>query len=198
MDKISLLYDHYKETCSTISDAIKRRDRLMLLIVVTLGFFAFQTIFPEVSDTIVNDFLHFKFGLSPKFNLAVIGNVVWFLILIFTTRYFQVSIYIERQYKYIHQIEDKLNKILGDELITREGKNYLKKYALFSNWMWALYTIIFPLLLLSVVLTKIFTELRLVCTDGWSYSLFLDTASFFFLAISVTLYLLMIHRTSKN
>lgn len=195
---ISIIYDHYKETCSIISEAIKRRDRLMLFVILALGFFAFQTIFPTASNAVVNDFLNFKFGLTLKLDLSVIGNVVWFLLLIFTLRYFQVAVFVERQYAYLHQAEEKLNKELGEELITREGKSYLHKYPLFSDWMWMLYTIIFPVLLLVVSAVKIANELRYVCISGWSLGLLLDSTAFALLVVSVVLYLTTLHRKPKD
>ena len=195
---ISTIYDHYKDTCSNIAEAIKRRDRLMLFVILTLGFFAFQTIFPTVSNTVVNDFLNFKFGLTLKLNLAVIGNIVWFLLLIFTMRYFQVAVFVERQYAYIHQLEEKLNKVLGEELITREGKSYYHRYPIFSDWMWLLYTLIFPVLLLIIGVAKITLELKDVVITGWSFGLILNTIAFLLLAISVTLYIVVIHKKSKQ
>lgn len=195
---IDTIYDHYKDTCSIIGDAIKRRDRLMLFVILTLGFFAFQTIFPTVSNNVVNDFLNFKFGLTLKLNLSIIGNIVWFLLLVFTIRYFQIAVFIERQYVYLHNLEDKLNNKLGEELITREGKSYHHKYPIFSNWMWIIYTIIFPLLLLGSGIAKITGELKNISTTGWSLGLALNTTTFVLLAVSIVFYLIMIHKKTKK
>lgn len=195
---VSIIYDHYKETCSIISEAIKRRDRLMLFVILTLGFFAFQTISPTASNSVVNDFLNFKFGLTLKLDLSVIGNVVWFLLLIFTLRYFQVAVFVERQYIYLHQAEEKLNKELGVELVTREGKSYLDKYPLFSNWMWILYTIIFPILLFVVSAIEIVNELKNTCIQFWSFNFLLDGIAFVLLGVSVVLYLTTLHGKTKD
>jgi len=197
-DIISTLYDHYKDTCSIIAEAIKRRDRLMLFVILALGFFAFDTVLPDASNIAVNERLNFKFGLNLNLNLAVVANVVWFLLLVFTLRYFQVAVFVERQYGYLHGIEEKLNKKAETELITREGKSYLNKYPLFSNWMWLLYTIIFPLFLLIVSGIKIWNELKYVYIDGWTGSLLLDSVVFVILVISVGLYLTTIHKKPKD
>jgi hypothetical protein len=195
---ISIIYDHYKDTCSIIGEAIKRRDRSMLYVVLVLSFFAFQTISPANSILVVNDFLNFKFGLSLGLNISVIANIVWFLLLIFTLRYFQVAVFVERQYVYLHKAEDAVNKELKEELITREGKSYLEKYPLFSNWMWMLYTIVFPLLLLGVAATKITGELRYVWISGWAVGSILDSIAFVLLVVSVVLYLTTLHKKSKD
>ncbi len=196
-DRTSILYDHYKDTCSIMREGVKRRDRLMLFVILTLGFFAFQTIFPVASNTAVNDFLNFKFGLNFKLDFPIVGNIVWFLLLIFTLRYFQVAVFVERQYDYIHHIEEKLNQETKEDVITREGRSYLYKYPAFSDWMWALYTIVFPALLFVVSAVKIFGELGSTYTSGWSLNLLLDVVAFILLTISIALYLIMLHKKNQ-
>lgn len=196
-DLTSILYDHYKDSCAITGAAIKRRDRLMLFVIAVIGFFTFQTIFPSASNQAVNDFLNFKFGLTLQLNLSVIGNIVWFLLLTTTIRYFQVAVFVERQHKYVHAAEEKLNKHLETELITREGKHYLTDYPKFSNWMWMLYAIIFPSLLLLVSTIKIFNEWVAV-SNLLPTGLLIDSAIFLLLAISIILYLAMIHFGCKK
>ena len=192
-DVTSIIYDHYKDTCSIISEAVKRRDRALLFVIIALAFFAFQTIFPNAADLAVADYLTFKFGLSLQINLSVIGNVVWILVLLFTLKYFQTAVFIERQYSYLHQLEDKLNKALGQELITREGKSYLATYPHFSNWMWVLYTIILPMLLFFVTSIKIAVEWLGVSGGGYTFGLFVNTGIFVLLSVSIGLYVGMLH-----
>lgn len=197
-EKISIIYDHYKDTCSIIREGVKRRDRLMIFVVLALGFLAFQIISPITSNVLVNDFVNFKFGLNLKLDLTIIGNVAWVLLLILTVRYFQVAVFVERQYSYVHKLENSLNKESGENVITREGKSYLDKYPIFSDWMWVLYTIIFPLLLLAVSTAKIIGEIKIVCVDGLSSSTFLNVIIFILLAISIILYLIVIHKKTKK
>jgi hypothetical protein len=170
----------------------------MLFVLLALGFFAFQAIFPTDSNAVVNQFLNFKFGFSQKFDLAVIGSLVWFALLIFTLRYFQVAVFIERQHSYTHIIEDRLNEELGKDLITREGKSYLDKYPRYSDWMWMLYTIVFPVLLLLAGATKILGETQYASSNAWSLGFLLDSIAFALLAVSIVLYLVMIHRKPKK
>ena len=193
-----ILYDHYKDTCAITGEAIKRRDRLMLFVVLILGFFAFQAIFPTDSNAVISQFLTFKFGLTQKLDLSVIGNVVWFLLLISTIRYFQTAVFVERQHTYVHTVEEKLNKELGEGLITRESKSYLEKYPRYSDWMWMLYTIIFPILLLIISAVKIFGETEQACGSKWSIGFLLDSTAFALLAVSIVLYLIMVHGKSKD
>lgn len=195
---ISTVYDHYKETCSLTSEAIKRRDKMMILVIFMLGFFAFQGIFPGISSVMLKDYLDFSFGLTSAIDFSVIGNIVWFLLLIFVLRYFQIAVFIERQYPYMHKLEDVINKKFGVEVITREGKAYLHNYPLFSDWMWVLYTIIFPLLLLASTTAKIAFELKVLFAGKWCVGLIFDVVIFLLLAVSVILYLVMLHKKRKD
>lgn len=197
-DAPSILYDHYKDTCLLITENVKRRDRLMLYVILILGFFALDAIFPTVSNAAVNDFLKFKFGTSLQLNLSALGSLVWLLLLVFTLRYFQVATFVERQYVYIHSVEDKLNKELGSDLIVREGKFYLKQYPAFSNWMSFLYTIVFPFLLLVTAIVKISSELVNACRIGWSIGSALNSVIFVLLGISIILYLVVLHIKPKE
>lgn len=196
-DTTSILYDHYKDTCAIIGEAIKRRDRALLFVIVAVAFFAFQTIFPSTADLAVADYLNFKFGLTLGINLSVIGNVVWTLILLFTVRYFQTAVFVERQYTYLHQLEDKLNNAIGQNLITREGKSYLANYPWFSDWMWMIYTIILPALLFFVTCVKIVAEWLISLGEDYTFGLFFNTGIFVLVAISTGLYVGMLHFKKK-
>lgn len=196
-NQTSIIYDHYKDTCSVIGDAVRRRDRTMLFVIIALGFFAFHAISPSTTDIAITEYLSFKFGLTTIFDLSVLGNVVWVLVLLFSLRYFQTSVFVERQYAYIHQLEDKVNKSLGEETITREGKSYLSDYPWFSDWMWVIYTIILPILLFIVSLVKIVNEWVVACGRGYTFGLYFNTGIFLLLIISIALYLGMLHTKKK-
>lgn len=184
-----ILYDHYKDTCSITSEATKRRDRLLIYVVVSLGILAIQGIMPEISDRAINEFLSFKFGFATTINLSVLGSAVWFLLLLFILRYFQVSIFVERQYPYLHQLEERIE----NGILSREGKGYLLSYPIFSNWMWLLYTVIFPTLLLSITSGKIVGEIKSACLNGWSAGAKFNVLVFVLILISVILYLYSLH-----
>lgn len=195
---VSTLYDHYKDSCAIVKESIKRRDSLMILVIVTLGFFSLQGLFPDTSNILLRDFINFKFGIDLNLNISIIGNVVWFLLLTFTLRYFQAAVFIERQYPYIHKLEERLNKEFNEEIITRESGTYLSNYPLFSDLMWILYTLIFPLILISVATSKIISEQKSICTNGWSLSIIFNFTIFIILATSIIFYLISIHKKFKH
>lgn len=193
IDSTSILYDHYKDSCSLVGEAVKRRDRAMLFAVAALGFFAFQTIFPSVADMAVTDYLSFKFGLALQIDLSIIGNIVWLLVLIFALRYFQTAVFVERQYAYLHQLEEKLNITIGQDIVIREGKSYLADYPWFSQWMAILYTIVFPVMLFIVTCAKIVDEWMRIWKGEFNPGLLFNTVMFLALSISIALYAATVH-----
>jgi hypothetical protein len=101
--------------------------------------------------------------------------------------------FVERQYPYIHKLEEEI----GGGVLAREGKAYLEKYPIFSNWMWLLYTIVFPVLLFSIVLAKIISEITYACINGWSYTTHLNIVIALLIIISISLYLFSLHSKEK-
>ena len=197
-DSISILYDHYKDTCAVTSRAVGYRDRAMLFAITALSFFAFQTLSPNIVNHTVTDYLSFKFGLTFQVDLSIIGNVTWVLVLLFSLRYFQTAVFVERQYHYLHALEDRLNSALGQPIITREGKTYLADYPLFSNWMSFLYTIAFPLLLFLVAYMKIIWEWLRASGEHVSLGLILNSLFAVLLTVSIGLYVIVLHSKKQK
>jgi len=190
--KFQALYDHYKDTFDGIRNHIKFRDRLFALILVVVTLMLFQVFSPQESNKAISQLVSAKLGLQIAIDVSFLGSVIWFSLLSLVIRYFQTAVYIERQYDYIHQVEDSLGAHYDGKTFTREGKAYLKNYPLFSNWAWVLYTIIFPLLLLLVVSAKILNEFSRVAYVA--SPLFLVNGLIFVgIVISTILYLLLIH-----
>ncbi len=198
-DSVEILYDHYKDTCNGIGEAIRRRERLMLWVIGMLGLFAFQTAFPAATSTALSEFLVFKFGIPLEVDLSVIGTVIWFALLMFTVRYFQTVVLVERRTAYVQQAEKFLNKKLDGEFITREGKAYETGYPMFSTWTWILYTIVFPALLLLVSTVKIICDWASIgFTCPPSIYLVLNSVAYGLMTVSIVLYLLMVHAPAKK
>jgi hypothetical protein len=189
-----ILYDHYKETCNITAEVIKRRDRLLIYVVLTLALLVIQGILPEVSVSALNNILNHQFGITTSIDLSIIGSAVWFLLLLFILRYCQTSIFVERQYTYLHELEDRIE----NGLISREGKSYLSNYPIFSDWMWLLYTVIFPALLLLIVLVKAGSEITFACFNGWSFTTSFNLVISVLILVSVSLYLFSLHSKKKK
>ncbi len=157
--KIDLLNDHYKDTCNNcLSDAKKSREWLLLLIVVTLTLSLFQLFSPKDASEAIGKILTKQFDLPSTIDTSFLNSVLWFILLALIIRYYQAVIYIEKLYAYLQITENKINELLGEDLITREGKFYLQGYPHFSNLVHFLYTWIFPLLIILITFIKIYSE----------------------------------------
>lgn len=189
--KLQLLHDHYKDTFSYIRGYLKLRDRLFVLILIVVTLMLFQVYSPAESSEAVSQFITKKLELKSPIDITFIGSIIWFSLLSLVVRYFQTVVHIERQYTYIHQIEEQLSAQYENKAFTREGKSYLKDYPLFSSWAWILYTIVFPVLLLVLVIVKIVGEI----SQARSILLLLsiNVAIALFIILSTLFYLLMVH-----
>lgn len=189
--KRQLLYDHYKDTFFYIQEYLKFRDRLFLFILVVVTLMLFQVYSPSESGEAVSQFITKKLELKSPIDITFIGSIIWFGLLCLVVRYFQTVVHIERQYKYIHQIEEQLSAEYANKVFTREGKSYLNDYPLFSSWAWILYTIVFPALLVVLVIVKIAGEIW----QAGSISLLIsvNVAIALFIVLSTLFYLLLVH-----
>ncbi|PIP62674.1 hypothetical protein COW98_02775 [Candidatus Roizmanbacteria bacterium CG22_combo_CG10-13_8_21_14_all_35_9] len=192
--KFTVLCSHYSDTFANIKESIKLRDKLTALILLVLAFLALYTFWPTDAITAFSGMSEQKLGLAISIDVGFLGSIVWFALLIAVVRYTQVVVYIERQYKYIHKIEEELHKHFDNSIaFTREGKSYLKDYPKFSDWIWTLYTIIFPFVLGVIVLVKIITEWA-VSFHAITVPLLLNTTVAVLVLISIILYMFFIHR----
>lgn len=190
--RVEVLHAHYVDTFGHIRNALSQRDRLFAYIVVAVTVMLLQVVAPEDTDAALGRMISEKLGLSGTLSLSVLGTVIWFALLGLVIRYFQSVIYIERQYVYIHSLEELLAANYGGSAFTREGKSYLSDYPLFSKWTWALYTIVFPSLLVVVLALKLVTEFCRASQHGWLFAF--DALTFGAIGVSVALYLVSLHR----
>ena len=194
----STIYDHYKETADLVARASNRRDRLMLWVLIALTLFSFEMFFPTPAAQVIGALLAERYGVAVPVDFAIVGNVIWLGLLLFSLRYFQSVAYVERQYPYLHRLEDQLNASLGKELITREGKSYLADYPNFQEWLSFLYRVAFPTLLLAMSTIKIVVEWW---AGGGSWPcapLLVNSVVYALLAISTSLYLSMLHLSPRG
>nr|VFK54754.1 MAG: hypothetical protein BECKTUN1418F_GA0071002_10544 [Candidatus Kentron sp. TUN]VFK59574.1 MAG: hypothetical protein BECKTUN1418E_GA0071001_10544 [Candidatus Kentron sp. TUN] len=154
------LCSHYKDTYEIHLASMKRRDRLFYALLVILALFLLQITSADLVSSILSHYIENKLKTSIDKDLNLFGTLFWFLLFGFSSRYYQTVIEIERQYNYIHDLEEILNsKYAGTCIFTREGKAYLDKYPLFSSWVRWLYTWAFPLIILLCISIRIYDEL---------------------------------------
>ncbi len=187
--KLEVLSSHYDETFSNIKAALRQRDRLFVLLLVIVTVMLLQAIAPEEAGTTLSEMVGTRLGVGP-IDVSVISSVLWFSALAAVVRYFQAVVYAERQYEYIHRLEEVLSSHFDDKAFTREGRAYLDGYPLFSKWTWVLYTIAFPGLLVAVLGGKLITE---TCGASFGLQIAFDSLAFVLITISTALYLVLVH-----
>jgi len=194
--KLQILSAHYAHSFDFLQTHLKKRDRSFLRVLVLLIVMLFQLYTPKEASNFISQLIINKFKLSTAINFLYIQSIIWFVLLAVVVKYFQSVVFIERQYNYIHSLEDLLSKEYEKKAFTREGESYLKDYPLFLNWASFLYTMLFPAILIIVIFGKIISEFK---QFGFAQILvWFNVLIFLFLAVSICLYLYVIHFKKEN
>lgn len=157
MDSLELLYDHYKDSFNLTKKSESARNKLFIRLCVLIGILFLLEIDSNAVISAINSSIGIALKTNIAFSLNIIQSVIWIVTLYFTLRYYQVNVYIERQYTYIHSLEKALTKDLSFAL-EREGKNYVDKYPAFLNAVYFIYRKAFPLIYLLLVVSKLILE----------------------------------------
>lgn len=150
----TLLHDHYKDTFSHIRERERQRDRLFLIVLGFIALMLFQLNYSLLLQQAVTELTiaGFKLNLS-KIPFPVLLSTSWMFLAVFLLRYYQVVIHIDKQYDYLHTLESRLSKALGEDgSIGRESSGYTtKKASFFRHWVWVFYTGLFPVIVLASI-----------------------------------------------
>lgn len=172
-ERAALLLDHHKDTFQHILYHWRARNRLFIYVLVLLAGMSLDTYSPDSIAQLVNGYiarlLNAPQNAAPLFDFKVVGCVTWFLLLSLVISYYQRSISVDRQYRYIDQLEQQICAEMGGEFITRESKSYYSKTGaykpdetLLQPWfirmVGPLYTHFFPLMLVAFVCYKLYRQ----------------------------------------
>ncbi len=195
--KFEILYDHYKDTFIYIREYIKQRDRIFMFLVITVFILFLQISFSDQSLTAFNKFIENEIGFNFCFSKEFTSGVLWFILFSFSLKYFQINILINRQYNYLHSLENDIcSKVNDKNYIRREGREYLKNYPILSDWAHIVYTWIFPLLLVAILFVKIIMEV--IAVKQVNINIFFDGFIFLIILLTVIFYLINIHSKKEN
>jgi hypothetical protein len=195
-DKLQILSEHYSQTFDFLQTHLKKRDRLFMWVLLILVIMLFQVYTPSEASNLIAQLIEKKLEIKIQFNLFYIQSVIWFVLLAVVIKYFQSVIFIERQYSYLHSLEDLLSSEYEETAFIREGKSYLNHYPVFLNWASFLYTILFPAILAVITISKIVSEYI-----QYSFNevlVWFNISIFIFIIISLGLYLYGIHSKPKT
>ena len=186
------LCSHYKDTYEIHLASIKQRDTLFYALLVILALFSLQVTSTELVNSALSGFINKQLDISIDKNSNLLGTLLWLLLFGFSSRYYQTVIQIERQYDYIHHLEELISKRYPNtRAFTREGKSYLDEYPIFSNWIWLLYTLAFPLIILTCIVIRILGELEVY--ETLSLSLIPSFVAYLLVGTSTVLYIGKLH-----
>lgn len=195
-DKLQILSEHYTHTFDFLQSHLRKRDRLFIGVLLLIIIILFQIYTPDEASSVITQLISDKLGLKKPINFLYIQSAIWFVLLAIVIKYFQSVVFIERQYSYIHALENILSSQYSDGAFTREGDAYLSDYPLFLNWASFLYTILFPAILLVVVTSKIIIEYKQYgCSE---ILIWFNALIYIFISISIALYLYVIHFKKKK
>ena len=191
MDKLELLYDHYKETYDLSKKAQEFRNRSYVVLCV-LEAIAFLFLYDsEKTFELLKSGVNAQFGISFVFGSEVFQSLLWTLIVYVTIRYVQNTIYIERQYTYMARLEQKISSMADNLLFSREGESYLNDYPIVLNIIDLFYKMLSPFLFVCVNYAHIYREW--MSQSYVTLSLLYDTILFIVSFIVTWFYFFQIH-----
>lgn len=195
MEKVDLIYDHYKETMQLSLNMQKRRGTLSVVFCIFEILNFSMLLFPEKITASISQYILSQYNIKFDFSIAILQSAIWIVLSYIMIRYYQTNIYIERQYKYIAILEDKISIMLKEPCFKRESDNYLEKYPIVLDLISVFYTWIIPLLIIVINVGKLSMEFR---TTSNLWSAIFDTLCCGFTVVLTIMYLVMMHPRYKN
>ena len=189
MEKIDLLYDHYKESFSLSKEAQNQRNKHFVVLCILEAFSFMFITNPQKATELINKGVESQLEIVLPLGLTVIQTLLWILIAYVMIRYVQDVMYIERQYSYLDGLEKEIDDILGKKRIFgREGQAYYKDYPIVLNLIDLFYKMLMPILFAGINLVRIIMEWRvaqyvntaLICDTAMFTAIFIITWFFFF------------------
>src|SRR3989344_53570 len=173
--KLEVLHDHYKESFWHIREREKQRDRLFMFLIALIGVLFLEIQYSDIFSVVLGNvkfkFIELDISMMP---ISIFLSVTWTYLFVLVLKYCQSAIFVERQYDYLHSLENQISNFFEDQSIyCREGKGYLNKYPLFSNLVWIFYTLLFPIII--ILSTGLILYLEKYKTEQPLYHLIYDS-----------------------
>lgn len=190
-NNIETLYDHYKDTFSKIKECEKQRNRLFFIVIGFLGLLVLQLMYSIALSEVVKQINILGCSLNLKeIPISVLVSLTWTFFSMILLRYYQIIVQVDKQYSYLHDLEENLSNSLGEsKIISRESSGYLTdKYSWFRHWIWIFYTAIYPVII--IVSISLSFKLEWSAQNIPMYHKIYDTVLGILAIISMILYLL--------
>ena len=189
--QLSILHDHYKETFSYIKLQERQRDRLFLYQIALVALLFLEVWYPENLGSFLSNTEIKGVGLQiSAIPIYVAISATWTFLASLTLRYYQLMVNIDRQYEYLHHLEDQISPLFtagdGRQTYRREGQHYLASRQKFSTWVWLFYTYAFPIIVVAAVSGVVVKEWQIETAP--LYHKIFDTVLMVGVWLSVVLY----------
>ncbi|MDD5208935.1 MAG: hypothetical protein PHV36_06090 [Elusimicrobiales bacterium] len=190
-DRFCALHEHYVDTFTSLKEHLQTRDRCFLLVVLLVTATLFEMYAPNQAGAALGQMITNRLSLGETLDVSFLGALIWFGLLASSVKYFQTVVHVDRQYIYLHSLEDQLAPVFDGKAFTREGQSYLKGYPCFSKWTAFLYSWMFPILLMCVSCAKMAIEYK--DPDKATALFVVNVVMWLSLMISTILYLITAH-----
>ena len=193
MDELEILYDHYKDTyeLSKKEQKVRNKNYIILCLLEALSFLVLFN--AEKAYSVFQYIINIKVENPMELGDSILRPLLWTLVLYVSIRYCQNTIYVERQYKYIHKLEEKISATIKD--FNREGFNYLSNRPLVLKFIHIFYTWISPSLFIAINSIRLLMEIKNL---GWGTYLLFDGSIYILIIILSVSYMCFINPKPKN
>lgn len=158
MERIEILYDHYKESCELAKKNEVTRNKLFILVCILLGLLFLFSYDQNSMLGLIQSWISGNYNCDLMFSSNIIQAILWIILFIFTLRYLGLNINLDRSYSYIHKLEDEINEEETKITVTREGKSYLNNYPILNNITYYSYRVILPIIYYCTIIFKLKLE----------------------------------------
>lgn len=188
MERIEILYDHYKESCELARKNEKRRDNLFIIVCVLIGLLFLFSYDKNSVIGLIQSWIKTNYDYDLTFSSNIIQAILWIVLFIFTLHYLGLNINLDRSYNYIHKLENEINAEIFRETITREGTSYLNNYPILNNITYISYRIILPIIYYFIILIKL--KLEYIAQGGINFFVLFQIILGIFCIILIIVYLI--------
>ena len=147
--RLEIAFAHYETTVKDLRQYIRYRNRYLFFSLLLSFVSLVQHVFPQDTQKALETFLYknLSFPESTDFRLVQIGLLIGLMLTV--ARYLQIVMSVNRQQGYVRQLEDKINCLLTQDLVTFEGKFYDSEYRASSKVYELLYKFVVPAAILA-------------------------------------------------
>ena len=174
-----------------MNDAQVRRNRgfVALCIMEALSFWIL--IRPEIAYELIRNSINGELEMALQLSNTVIQTLIWLLISYVMIRYVQDTLYVERQYSYLGQLEQEISNIINVSAFKRESDHYLDNYPIVLNLVDLFYKMLMPIFFTVINVVRILKEWKV--SNGVSIAFKCDFVLFIAISIITWFYFFEIH-----